>query len=500
MRNDFTQSSAPRSGVVTLHGYGVAVRVDKGHLILEDGIGSDRRRTRLARVGHGLKRLAVIGSDGVVSLAALRWLADQDAAFVMLDRDGSVLASSGPVRYSDAKLRRAQALAIQNGAALRISRELIDRKLAGQQRVAGQGFNDESIAAAILQCRSELAEAESIDDIRFIEAKAAKLYWSAWRSLVITFPRKDLPRIPEHWQKFESRRSPLTASARLATNPVNAMLNYLYALLEAESRFAAATLGLDPGIGVLHADASYRDSLACDLMEPIRPEVDTFVLDWLKRAPLSRNSFFEERNGNCRLMAALASKLSETSPTWAQSVAPLAEWFAQQILKSTSNNHRDLPARLTQRSRREGRGGDSLPKRKPTLKPTRLCPVCGKELKPKAVTCFECAQENNVDRITRAAASSGRKASHTLKAEAKRAATQQVHTKAVWNWKSSDQPSWLTPQFYSDQVYPILISTSSRSIARKLNVSRGYAANIRKGRVPHPRHWKALADLVTSEH
>jgi hypothetical protein len=49
----------------------------------------------------------------MVSLAALRWLADQDAAFVMLDRDGSVLATTGPVRSSDAKLRRAQALAIE---------------------------------------------------------------------------------------------------------------------------------------------------------------------------------------------------------------------------------------------------------------------------------------------------------------------------------------------------------------------------------------------------
>lgn len=64
--------SVPRSGVVTLSGYGITVRVDKGHLILEDGVGSDRRKSRLPRVDHGLKRLVVIGSDGMVSLAALR--------------------------------------------------------------------------------------------------------------------------------------------------------------------------------------------------------------------------------------------------------------------------------------------------------------------------------------------------------------------------------------------------------------------------------------------
>src|SRR6267143_4678934 len=115
-------SPAPHHGVLTLFGYGIQVRVDRGHLLVEDGIGEDRRRIRLARVGHGLKRLVCIGSDGVISLAALRWLADQKASFVMLERDGSVLATTGPVRPSDARLRRAQAMAHSTGAALRIAR------------------------------------------------------------------------------------------------------------------------------------------------------------------------------------------------------------------------------------------------------------------------------------------------------------------------------------------------------------------------------------------
>src|SRR5690242_2390721 len=79
----------PRQGVVTLYGYGIQVRVDRGHLVLEDGVGCNRRYARLPRVGHGLQRLIVIGADGFVSLAALRWLTDQKTAFVMLERDGS---------------------------------------------------------------------------------------------------------------------------------------------------------------------------------------------------------------------------------------------------------------------------------------------------------------------------------------------------------------------------------------------------------------------------
>src|SRR6266567_8030451 len=129
-------SLSPRHGVITLFGYGIQVRIDRGHLLIDDGIGAERRRFRFPRVGHGLKRLVVIGSDGMISFAALRWLADQDAAFVMLDRDGSVLATTGPVRPSDAKLRRAQALAAQSESGLQLARELIARKLAGQEQVA----------------------------------------------------------------------------------------------------------------------------------------------------------------------------------------------------------------------------------------------------------------------------------------------------------------------------------------------------------------------------
>jgi hypothetical protein len=99
-------SMRPRKGVVVLHGYGINVHVERGHLVLESGVGSDRYKGRLARVGHGLERLVVVGADGVVSLSALRWLADQSASFIMLERDGTVLATTGPVRSSDIRLRR----------------------------------------------------------------------------------------------------------------------------------------------------------------------------------------------------------------------------------------------------------------------------------------------------------------------------------------------------------------------------------------------------------
>src|SRR5450755_1757203 len=153
-------SIAPQRGVVTLVGYGIQARVDRGHLLVEDGIGAVRRHARFPRVGHGIRRLVVIGSEGMVSLAALRWLADQDVAFSMLERDGKVLAVTGPVRSSDAKLRRAQALAHSSGAALRITRELISQKLAGQEQVARHKLLDSTTADTIARFRAEVPIAD----------------------------------------------------------------------------------------------------------------------------------------------------------------------------------------------------------------------------------------------------------------------------------------------------------------------------------------------------
>ena len=70
-------SLVPRHGVLTLAGYGIRVQMHAGHLLLHDGIADERRTIRLPRVNHGLKRLVMIGSDGLVTLEALRWLADQ---------------------------------------------------------------------------------------------------------------------------------------------------------------------------------------------------------------------------------------------------------------------------------------------------------------------------------------------------------------------------------------------------------------------------------------
>jgi CRISPR-associated endonuclease Cas1 len=489
----------PRQGVVTLYGYGISVRVDRGHLVIDDGIGVPRRRARFSRVLHGLRRLVVVGSDGMVSLAALRWLADQDVAFVMLDRDGSVLVATGPVRPSESRLRRAQAVAHLTGTAMPIIRHLIDQKLAGQARIAHEMLRNVSVAEAIMSSRDRLRVAETPAAVRQLEAQAALAYWSAWHDLPVMFPRSDLRRVPDHWRTFGARRSPISNSPRLAVNPTNAILNYLYALLESEARLAAAALGFDPGIGILHVDTDARDSLACDLMEPVRPHVDAYVLDWLTREPLHRGWFFEQpSNGNCRLMGPFAMRLSETAPAWRRAVAPVAEWLSEALWSTVRKPARDPlpPTPLTQRHRREARDGVFVPVIA-APRPPRVCRGCGAPLsRVDHNHCAACGGAVGTEALVKGA-ERGRVASHTPEAEARRAAALRRNLAAQREWNQTEQPAWLSDQTYAERIQPRLAGVRISTLASALGVSRPYAVNIRAGRRrPHPRHWLALARLV----
>jgi CRISPR-associated endonuclease Cas1 len=465
---------------VTLFGYGINVHVDRGHLTVREGIGTQQRFARFPRVGHGLKRLIIIGSDGLVSLAALRWLADQGAAFVMLDRLGEVLAITGPVHPSDARLRRAQALAESSGVALRIAIELIKRKLLAQERLVRDKFQDDASAEVISSQRHALIKATSREEIRRCEAYGALAYWRVWHTLVLQYPQSDSQRIPEHWRFFGSRISPLTKSPRLAVNPANAMLNYLYAVLESEARLAISELGLDPGLGVLHSDTRTRDSLACDLMEPIRPQADAFLLDWLRSASLQRKWFFEERDGNCRLTGEFAAQLSETARLWKQALGPFAEWMLRTFWSGSSSTSKiEAPAtRLTQNRKREAKGILTQPLSESWVAQRTLQT---KTLSNEFPIIPKLARLDRFDPV----------------AQSRRAESQRRQVAAQRAWRPSENPKWLDERFYRQHILGRLSTIEVSEIRSALLVSAPYALMIQTGRrIPHARHWLNLGRLA----
>jgi CRISPR/Cas system-associated endonuclease Cas1 len=472
--------------------------MQSGHLEVEDGVGSERRKIRLARVGRRLRRLVCISEDGFATLSALKWLGDIGASFTMLNPNGKVLLVTGPTAPSDARLRRAQALAFGNGVGLEISRKLIDAKLKGQERLVREGLSDSITAQEIASFREKLAAADTFQAIRISEAHAAVAYLAALRNFPVLWPKVDLSRIPDHWRTVGNRHSPLSGGPRLAVTPVHAILNFCFALLESETRRAVVTLGLDAGLGLgLHVDALNRDSLALDVLEPVRVDIERWVLAWIRQEPLRRSDFFETPTGNCRLMAHFCAKLSETAPTWGQLVAPWAEYVARTLWGSTSPSKRArrLSTPLTQQHRRIAKGQSPFPAVK-TPKPERLCRGCGKPIRFGRTYCPTCnlivAREGMIE-----AAKLGRVKGHNPEARARQAEKQRRHAAAVKSWNPSDKPDLLTEQFYREKIQPRLLGVSVPTISSSLCISQPYAAEIRAGRyIPHPRHWQLLARLT----
>ena len=210
------------------------------------------------------------------------------------------------------------------------------------------------------------------------------------------------------------------------------MLNYMYALLEAESRLAAASIGLDPGIGVLHVDTDARDSLACDLMEPARPYCDAHLLKWITEVPLRREWFFEERDGNCRLMGSFAMRLSECISTLSRVVAPIAETVSRMIWSTAKKPMRMIvpPTHLTQSHRRQAKG-----KLNPTIgappRPPRLCRTCGANVTARHNYCPSCALAVTTAELVKGAYK-GRFLSHSLEAQASRSDKARRNEAVAW--------------------------------------------------------------------
>lgn len=90
--------------------------------------------------------------------------------------------------------------------------------------------------------------------------------------------RKEKDVVPNEWRSFAQRASGISGKGYKATHPVNALLNYAYAILAGQVERALQIAGLYVAVGSLHADKDGRASLVYDLMEPLRPAVDKTIL------------------------------------------------------------------------------------------------------------------------------------------------------------------------------------------------------------------------------
>jgi CRISPR-associated endonuclease Cas1 len=490
-----------RGRVLVVDGYATSLRIDRGRLRVRSGAGRTISEQTISRT-DGLARVVVLGRAGTISLAALGWLADLGIAVICLDRDGRTLAISGQLGADEPRLRRAQALAADSTLGVKIAKTLLTHKLRGQSDVAGELSDlDGALAAraAVAAALAEIEDAETIESIRQAEAQAARAYWQAWSRTPVTFTRKDTKLVPASWRTFGSRTSPLSGGPRLAITPGCALLNFLYALAEHEATLALRAVGLDPGLAIVHRDQPARASLALDLLEAIRPDIDHFLLKLLQSRTFTRRTFYESRRGSIRILPPLSDELAETLPAWEEQLAPLAEQLAETLLAGR-------PTPLTQARRSAGRDRQRRKPRPQRAALPRLratCQTCGEPLPGShRLHCDDCFPDVRArQRIEFSSAgpnalarlrAEGVDPAHGGEAAKRRGETIRRRKNEATDW-SGRASAPADVELFRRDILPSLQEVPLRRLVEASGLSLRYCALIRRGeRVPHERHWLAL--------
>jgi len=447
-------------GLLLLRGHSLRLAVERGHLQVEDESFGVRRRARFSRIDRELKRVVVLGPSGSITLDAIRWLHGVGVPLVHLHLDGTVYGVLAPEAAPVPALKRAQALAAETGQGFHIAVELLREKLQGQAQVLDRlpaGPLVEQAREGLNQALRGLDQARSLPSLRAVEGVGARAYWRAWQGLPVRFTKADGGRRPHHWQAFGTRQSPLHSGAgspRKAVNPANAILNYLYAILEAEARIAALAVGLDPMLGLLHTDGRARDSLALDLMEPVRPAVDAWVLEFLANRTFTKEDFFELETGQCRLMPPVTEALALTASAWARLLLPVAQRVAAQLLAS----EKTLRAGTSRKPRREKR-------------------VVGREF----------------GELTPIQAGAAPDARQSPEAGAKRGAAMRRIVAANRAAGGNHAPSADELAGYRSRIWPELRALPLKRLMAMTGLTKSACSRIRSGQVvPHRRHWGSL--------
>ncbi len=119
----------------------------------------------------------------------------------------------------------------------------------------------------------KLNDCENVDQVRNIEAAAARIYWKAIKELV---PRN---------LGFRRRLKKYDIVPGMKIDPVNKALNIGYGILRKEAWRAVFMTGLNPYIGFLHKPRPGRLSLIFDVMEEFRPLIDRIIISCSRRTP-----------------------------------------------------------------------------------------------------------------------------------------------------------------------------------------------------------------------
>lgn len=241
-----------------------------------------------------LERVVVQGARTRLDSRVIIKLAELGIATLFLSPRASRQAALvlGP-QHNDAAVRLAQAQRVTDETfCANWAEQKVAAKLRRQYRVLQRAEHQRpDQRKALFDARNGITQALSQINgnehtatarLRGLEGSAARAYFGGYTALFA----------PQLNFAGRNRRPP--------RDPVNACLSLGYTLLHFDAVRAAQGAGLDPLLGFYHRPSFGRESLACDLIEPLRPAVDEWLWQQFAAGPL-RPEHFTQDKGACLL-------------------------------------------------------------------------------------------------------------------------------------------------------------------------------------------------------
>ncbi|HWP84881.1 MAG TPA: CRISPR-associated endonuclease Cas1 [Terriglobia bacterium] len=309
---------------------GLELRVDGAALALYE-LGRRCRTIPLALLDR-----VVIRSEVSLSSTVLGALGNAGCAAVILSgRQSRLLAIVHGRAHNDGLLRLTQYARVQDTAwRLRWAKRFVQGKVLRQERVLSRALAarpdcSKPIFDALQSLRSLRARLTddllSIESLRGMEGAAQAAYFRAFAAL---FPES---------LGFNGR------NRRPPRDPVNGSLSLAYTLLHFEAVRTAYAAGLDPFLGFFHEIAFGRESLACDLIEPIRPLADRWVWEMF-RSRVLRSEHFHWDKGACLLGKAGRARFYEQFEEFLRAAARRLRGYCRLLVGNLRASAAELPA------------------------------------------------------------------------------------------------------------------------------------------------------------
>jgi CRISPR-associated protein Cas1 len=306
-----------------LAGHGVSLRIEAGTLLVRNGFTHYPQKQETFRFFKGdadlPPRIIMLDGSGSITFDVLTWLNEQKVPLVKIDWTGNAVTVVSGDSFAANRERVAWQTETRSDRRKRMEfcNALIARKIEGcMQTLEGSLRRSHAWDRAMKRAEDDLARLakdppQTVNELRLLEAQSAVAYFRAWYATSLLWRTSARHPIPDEWRTVGPRFTRVYASgSRNASHPVNAILNYAYAVLQSQVQIRLVAEGYDPMLGVMHADRDDSAAFVFDVMEPERPKVDRAVLGFLKSEALHPADFTIREDGVVRLNPELARRVA----------------------------------------------------------------------------------------------------------------------------------------------------------------------------------------------